>query len=268
MPRKTADEIQVGFKTQIGLVPAETAPPLTGELRADLVRQTIVLLKERIDERFPGSGLGEVAATLVTVAQANDEEIARARRPIRWLRVLIGLAIASLIAIAVWVAIQIVRFASGDSGSVPELIQGVDSAMNELVFLGLALLFLSSAETRLKRRRVLAVLHRLRGLAHVVDMHQLTKDPEYAVNPQGQGIRAPRRHLNRFELERYLDYCSEMLALTGKLAALHLQYTQDPVVLSVAREIEELVTGLARKIWQKIMFLGALADAMASDRTA
>ena len=37
--------------------------------------------------------------------------------------------------------------------------------------------FLMTLEQRMKRGRVLEDLHELRSFAHVVDMHQLTKDP-------------------------------------------------------------------------------------------
>jgi hypothetical protein len=56
-------------------------------------------------------------------------------------------------------------------------------------------------------------------------------------------------------LTRYLDYCSELLSLVGKLAALYAQSTSDPVVLQAVNDIEQLTNGLARKIWQKIMML-------------
>lgn len=61
--------------------------------------------------------------------------------------------------------------------------------------------------------------------------------------------------MSDFELSRYLDYCSELLSLTGKVAALYVQDFQDPVVLAAVNEIEELTTGLSRKIWQKLMVL-------------
>jgi hypothetical protein len=57
------------------------------------------------------------------------------------------------------------------------------------------------------------------------------------------------------QLGRYLDYCSEMLSLTGKVAAVYIRDFQDPVVLSAVNEIEDLTTGLSRKIWQKLMVL-------------
>ena len=66
---------------------------------------------------------------------------------------------------------------------------------------------------------------------------------------------SPGRGLTRFELVRYLDYCSEMLSLTSKLAALHVQSLRDPVVLSAVNDIETLAAHLSGKIWQKIMIL-------------
>src|SRR3954464_13157159 len=38
--------------------------------------------------------------------------------------------------------------------------------------------FLWAFPERLERRTLLRMLHRLRSLAHVIDMHQLSKDPE------------------------------------------------------------------------------------------
>ena len=58
-----------------------------------------------------------------------------------------------------------------------------------------------------------------------------------------------------FELSRYLDYCSEMLSLTGKVATLYVQRFDDPVALSAVDQIEDLTTGLSRKIWQKIVII-------------
>ena len=60
-----------------------------------------------------------------------------------------------------------------------------------------------------------------------------------------------------FELTRYLDYCSEMLSLTGKLAAVYAQNLPDPVVIDAVYDIESLTTDLSQKIWQKITILDA-----------
>jgi hypothetical protein len=56
-------------------------------------------------------------------------------------------------------------------------------------------------------------------------------------------------------LHRYLDYCSEMLSLTAKTAALCAEHSTDSVVLETISDIETLTTDLSNKIWQKISLL-------------
>ena len=80
------------------------------------------------------------------------------------------------------------------------------------------------------------------------------------------GVSHPRRQLTPFELSRYLDYCSEMLSLTGKCAVLYVQGFDDDVALRAVNEIEDLTTGLSRKIWQKLMILYALEGEAAGHR--
>jgi hypothetical protein len=117
---------------------------------------------------------------------------------------------------------------------------------------GVAVFFLVTLETRVKRRRA---LHELRVIAHIIDMHQLTKDPERMTTERADMASSPRRAMTPAELGRYLDYCSELLSLTGKIAALYVQRFPDTVAVATVNEIEDLTTGLSRKIWQKLMIL-------------
>ena len=86
-------------------------------------------------------------------------------------------------------------------------------------------------------------------------MHQLTKDPERISSSEPDTASSPVRALSPSELGRYLDYCSELLSVISKLAALHVQHFQDSVALAAVNEIETLTTGLSGKIWQKITLL-------------
>jgi hypothetical protein len=70
--------------------------------------------------------------------------------------------------------------------------------------------------------------------------------------------------MNRYELSRYLDYCSEMLSLNSKLAALYAQNFDDPVVLAAVDEVETLCTSLSGKIWQKMVILNQAGGAPVS----
>jgi hypothetical protein len=94
----------------------------------------------------------------------------------------------------------------------------------------------------------------------VIDMHQLTKDPEQLLSPGRGTSSSPKRTLDRFELGRYLDYCTEMLALISKVAALYVQDIDDPQVLNAVNDIQGLTTGLSANIWQKIVLVDTLTS--------
>ena len=63
------------------------------------------------------------------------------------------------------------------------------------------------------------------------------------------------RPLTAEELTRYLDFCSEMLSLIGKVAVLYIQDFPDDVAVTTVDEIESLTNGISRKIWQKITLI-------------
>ena len=138
------------------------------------------------------------------------------------------------------------------------VLQGVDAGANLIVLTGAGVFFLTRIEERLKRRAALKALHELRSIVHVIDMHQLTKDPSAVVSVAGNTPSSPARTLSRFEVTRYLDYCSEMLSLTSKVAVLFAQGFPDPIVTETVSDIERIAAGLAQKIWQKIIILEAL----------
>lgn len=229
------------------------------QLHPSPISSTIAVLARRIQERFPESGLSRVAAELVAVAGENQSVIEHLRRPLWWVRGLAALTIAALIGLVLWAVIQLGNVVKGGTVTLAEVLQSIDAATSELIFLSLVVLFLVSLETRLKRRTALRMLHRLRSIAHIVDMHQLTKDPEHVLHPVESTASSPSRTLSRTQLPRYLDYCSELLALTSKLAALHAQHLNDAVILNAVNDIEALTADLSRKIWQKISIL-AMAD--------
>ena len=93
-------------------------------------------------------------------------------------------------------------------------------------------------------------------------MHQLTKDPHRIVNKKifDSTTLSPKLEMTSFQLRRYLDYCSEMLSLTGKIAAVYVQEFDDGVALASVSELETLTTGLSSKIWQKIAIVHAVGE--------
>ena len=132
--------------------------------------------------------------------------------------------------------------------------QALEAALNILLISGIFIAFFLRLENRFKRTKALNGLYRLRAIAHVIDMHQLTKDPGHVVG-NSRTSSSPLRDLSDEQLLRYLDYCAEMLSLTGKLAALYAQYFPDATVVAAVNDVEQLATNLSRKIWQKIVLV-------------
>jgi hypothetical protein len=223
------------------------------KLDAGAVARTVDLLCRRVDERFPGSGLARVARELERIARQTQERAVAIARPILGLRLAVALLIALIGGLLVVTLSSLAR--PKQPLEAFQFIQILEAGMNDVVLVGAGIFFLVTLETRIKRRRALAAIRELRAVAHIIDMHQLTKDPEWVMARGKETGVLPPRQMTRFELSRYLDYCSEMLSVTGKIAALYIQTFDDDVALSAVNEVEDLTTGLSRKIWQKLMIL-------------
>jgi len=208
-------------------------------------------LARRIAERFPESALCDIAAEFVALSRSSSASAGWLEAPHHAARAAVGfgLVVLSTISVAVVWSLDLDMEAFS---TLSDLAQGIESAVSDAVFIGVAVFFLLSFETRLKRRRALGVIAELRAIAHIIDMHQLTKDPERLNGRADDTSSSPERPLTPFELTRYLDYCSELLALISKLGALLVQGFDDPVTLHAVNEIEQLTSGMSRKIWQKI----------------
>lgn len=234
------------------------------ELDPQHIIDTMERLERRIQERFPHSNLREVARELVTLSHEAADISLWLGRPNLWVRGAVGLCALLLLVIFVAVLFSVdwrIAFFS----SLAELFQGLDAAINDVVFLGAAIYFLSQWECRIKRRRALKALHQLRSVAHIIDMHQLPKDPEQYSSGKMPTPSSPVRTLTPYELSRYLDYCSEMLSVLSKLAAVYVQHFNAPPTLSAVNDLEDLTNGLARKIWQKISIIDRLEHPTSPD---
>lgn len=229
-------------------------------LDADKVVGTLDHLRARVTERFPASGLAEVCGQLTAVARVTAKRARRLSRPYLGLRTLVAAIAVLAIGAEAALIVRLDWLAGLRNAGALSLATSLEPAVN-LLLSGAAIWFLVSLESRWKRSRVQKSLHELRSFAHVIDMHQLTKDPTLVLGPRTAS--SPAREMNRFQLARYLDYCAEMLALTAKLAALYAGETNDPVIVAAVNDIETLTSDLGRKIWQKIMILGQLDESRA-----
>ena len=234
--------------------PHQELPP-TLVLQEDKIIETVAQLRRRIKDRFPESGLATLCGQLLDVARQAAQRSAWIERPTFWIRALGVFLAASMLVILIAVVMAALKASNTEELSFVDFIQTFEAGVNEAIFIGVAIFFLISLETRIKRRRALEAVHELRAIAHIIDMHQLTKDPERVLGRWKATTHSPRTAMTPMQLNRYLDYCSEMLSLTGKIAALYVRKFDDPVAVAAVSEVEHLSTGLSRKIWQKIMIL-------------
>jgi hypothetical protein len=240
------------------------APRLSSYERLDgrEVREVIRYLGERIDEYLPNHpGLRSATRTLGTLVDDlldPGRAAPRRRRTVVWIsRVLIA---AVLVTAVITVGAAIRAIVERGALQAFEWLPVVESGINDLVFAGIAIWFLLSLSDRLVRNELLRRLHRLRSLAHIIDMHQMSKDPAALLPDTEVGHPAARNEISPRTLSVrdygiYLDYCSELLSLTSKAAALCAEASTDALVLDTVSEIENLTTGMSRKIWQKISLL-------------
>lgn len=230
---------------------AEEAANQYRTLRSDRIIKTARTLRDRVIERFPGAGLGSVCSELVAVAEEAQTRAEDIAKPAWLLRSLVGLVLAAGLALLVTLAYMLLT-GTRASDDLYGTLQGVDSAFNIVVLMGASLFFLVSLEDRRKRKLTLSALHELRSIVHVIDMHQLTKDPSADMYLSSPTASSPERKLKPHEMLRYLDYCSEMLSISAKVAAIYAQSYPDPVVTDGVSDIERTATELSQKIWQKI----------------
>ena len=214
-------------------------------LDAERLLETIHKIQLKIADAFPDAGLLRLSTRLELVARDVARGAHHVQQPYWGTRLVIA---ATMVASAVTAA-YFLGFTHIDMSENPDAIdaiQGLEALFNAVFLLLAGIVFIMSVEQRRKRGRALEDLHRVRSLTHVIDMHQLSKDPI--------GVGAPgARFRETQELITYLTFCTDLLSLTGKIGALYAQDMDDPVVIETVNDIEALSTNLSRKIWQKVL---------------
>ncbi|MBN2327385.1 MAG: hypothetical protein JXR73_09530 [Candidatus Omnitrophica bacterium] len=222
-------------------------------LRIEEIQKTIERLILRINDRFPQSGLSSVCQALHEISLETDKTVRWISRPSYFLRLFVYTVIC-LLGLLLAASIQQLNLNLHEINMV-DFIQLTEAGLNEIVLIGAGILFLMTWENRRKRKRIINAVNRLRSIAHIVDAHQLTKDPAGISKINMPTPHSPERALTDYQLSRYLDYCSEMLSLVSKIGYLYVQNYDDSIANNAVNELDNLTNGLSRKIWQKIMII-------------
>lgn len=231
-------------------------------LRIEEIQKTIERLIFRISDRFPNSGLSKVCQTLHEISKETNHTVQWISRPSYLLRFFVY-GIMLLLGVLLVLSIQQLHLNLNEL-SLVDFVQVSEAGLNEAVLIGAGMIFLTTLEARRKRKRIINAVNRLRSIAHIIDAHQLTKDPAGITRLNLATPHSPQRDLTDFNLCRYLDYCSEMLSLVSKIGFLYVQNFDDAAANNAVNELDNLTNGLSRKIWQKIMIIQLSANGLKS----
>ena len=210
---------------------------------------------QKIEQRFASRGIERLAGKVYKVCLKASLETKHIKHANYWLRGTIVFVLA-LVAILFFMLLKniIIKFPI----SLTNLIQSLDAGISTLIYTSAGLVLLLNLERKLRRKKALGKLNELRSLAHLIDIHQIHKDPELILS--GQLKHSSGDPMSAQELSYYYNYCSELLMLLGKVATIYVQDDDDPATITAANEIESLVNDLSRKVWQKNMLLHQLND--------
>ena len=212
---------------------------------------TVDKLADRVEEDFPSSGLSAVANEVAAVAEGTVKRVEEIRRPRIYLRVMVGILVATALAGPLLFSV-LVSF-SEEVTNLGDFLEATDAGLHMLLILAGAIIFLVGLENRLRRNEALDALADFRSLSHLLDLHQINKDPgldrKPAPDPDHRTVQSDEA------LADYLDYSGDLLSIIGKLAAYYAQHLRDRVVLDAVNEIENLTSSLSSKLWLKILVL-------------
>lgn len=206
-------------------------------------------LADKVNDSFPSSGLGALAREVSCLTRETVVRLTFIERPNWPLRIAVGvLVVLAVLGPLIFSAMLQFRETVGSLG---DFLEATDAGLQMVLLLGASIAFLVTLEGRIRRNRALAAIAEFRSMAHLVDMHQINKDPGIDHRPLPAGV--DRRTVRSDDhLVLYLDHASDLLALIGKLAAYYGQHLRDRVVLDAVNEIESLTTGMSANLWQKI----------------
>ena len=123
------------------------------QLNPELLVATVEKLSTRIGERFPKAGLFRVSKHLCNIAAESRRRVTETGRRSLWIRAAIVLLLILMVA-GVVMSVSAFRIQpKTDDVTWVELVQAMESGINDIVFVGIGVFFLASLETRMRRRR-------------------------------------------------------------------------------------------------------------------
>ncbi len=221
--------------------------------------QTVAKLSGRVNRVFPESGLSCVAREVLAVSEGTVERVNEIKKP-RW-KLRVGIWVVVLLAVLGPFLFSFLLSFSQKVENLGDFLQATDAGLHLVLILAGAVAFLIGMESRMRRNEALEALSEFRSLAHLVDLHQINKDP--GIDQRSVPVPDERTVKSDMELGEYLDIAGDLLSIIGKLAAFYAQNLSDRVVLDAVTEIETLSSSLSHQLWLKILVLNEVTGGLA-----
>jgi len=209
-----------------------------GALSSREILETLYRLRNRISERFPGCSLlklSDQVADLLKEAQDRSKWVKRDLSIFRIPLIAFALIFPALIVVSfLKLNLDIRLFSVGD------IFDCIQTVIFYILFIWAAFFYVQHLERRKRKRKVLNIFHKVRQLAHLIEMLQLGKDPSRADAEGKDTPSSPARLKDVFLLSRYRAYCKELLVILSKIPAIYSQHFEDAEVLSLVGGLETL----------------------------
>jgi len=142
-----------------------------------------------------------------------------------------------------------------------DILAKLDAFCNLILVFTAVFYTLYSLDKAYSKKQISKLLIGLSDFIHLIDMHQINKDPNHLKDDYVNAKHSPVKTLNKFELQRYLDYTSESIALGSKMAYQVLEcFPNDQKIMSRVNELHILCDGITTNIWQKIIILDSIEE--------
>lgn len=210
---------------------------------------SLAQLAQRIEERFPNSGLLQLTQEIQSEVKGIPDSFVVISQSPRAFGFFKFLVIALVIGAIAGMVSQIEM--TQDFWTAGVFSQVLASLVQLAVYVGILILFVFTFEKKVKTKKALACMNAYREFAHLIDLHQLAKDPTTFLKNYQPSSASRKNDLGKFLMSRYLAYCNELLSFLGKATALYVHQFPFEPLMSAADQIEDLTTGLSIRIWQK-----------------
>ena len=120
-------------------------------LNAERITETVSILEKRITDRFPKAGLARICKHLHEVAEQTQARCRQISQP-NWLFRGSAICLVALLIGFTLIPFAFVKF-QVENLTITDLVQVLEAAINDIVLIGAGVFFISTIETRFKRKK-------------------------------------------------------------------------------------------------------------------